>query len=164
SRRPSRTPGPILANGLFGSWRPPGWWTRMSGGAGLGRGSETVRRGGHSLPRIGRANSRPCPLPAPGSPPRPSAAHPRGSPPSRSWALLEQGDLDGAVAAARERIRLRPEDGAGYWPLHGALLGKQDIDGALAAIREATRLAPNSPTFETNLGLRLLDVGDWDGA
>jgi len=53
-----------------------------------------------------------------------------------------KGDLDGAAAAFREAIRLRPDFVEAHRNLRNVLRRKGDLDGAESAGREVLRLSP----------------------
>ncbi len=64
-----------------------------------------------------------------------------------------------AVVAAREAIRLRPDDANANEHLGLALAGQGKQDEALAAFREALRLRPHDANAHNNLGTALHDQG-----
>src|SRR5262249_1011116 len=57
-------------------------------------------------------------------------------------ALLAKGDRNGAIAALRESIRLRPREASPYFPLGNALAAAGAWDGAIPAYRDLIRLRP----------------------
>ena len=69
-----------------------------------------------------------------------------------------KGDLDGAIAAFQEAIRLDPKHAAAHNNLGVALQDKGDLDGAIAAFQEAIRLDPKYAVAHNNLAW-LLAVG-----
>jgi len=72
-------------------------------------------------------------------------------------ALCARGDVDDAIAAYREAIRMAPDASpATYGNLGIALHEKGDFDGAIAAYREAIRLRPDLAAVHHNLGNALL--------
>ncbi len=65
-----------------------------------------------------------------------------------------------AVAAHRERVRLRPDDAEAHWRLGDAILfGLSDPGEALAPLREAVRLKPDGAGAYGSLGSALAAVG-----
>jgi tetratricopeptide (TPR) repeat protein len=79
-------------------------------------------------------------------------------------ALLDKGDLDGAVAAYQESIRLDSKYALVHSNLGVALERKGNLDGAVAAFQEALRLDPNDAAVHYNLGVILKKKGDLSGA
>ena len=71
----------------------------------------------------------------------------------RGNALLDQGDLDGAIAEYREALRLKPDYANVHNNLGVALKGKGGLDGAIAEYREALRLKPDYADAHMNLGV-----------
>ena len=69
--------------------------------------------------------------------------------------------LDRAVAAAREAIRLQPDDAAAHYNLGVALDGQGKLDEAVAEYREAIRLQPDFAEAHFNLGIALATRGSW---
>ncbi len=65
------------------------------------------------------------------------------------------------LAAAREALRLNPNNDLAHDNLGVALGSKGDWDGAIAEYREALRLNPNNDTAHNNLGVALGNKGDW---
>jgi tetratricopeptide (TPR) repeat protein len=94
------------------------------------------------------------------------AAHPRSvaAHTNMGAALIDKGDLDAAVAAGREAVRLAPTLALPHNLLGNALRGKRDLDGAIVCYKEAIRLHPTLGLVYTNLGTALADKGDLDGA
>src|SRR5205823_3350627 len=79
-------------------------------------------------------------------------------------ALQAKSDLDGAIAAFREAIRLDPTFA---WPRNGlgwALYSKGELDAAMPHYREAMRLEPKNTWPHNNLGFALRDLGELDEA
>ncbi len=66
-------------------------------------------------------------------------------------ALKQQGNLDDAIAAYREAIRLAPSDNA-FNNLGNALSDQGKFDEAIAAYKEALRLQPDKAFAHNNLG------------
>jgi tetratricopeptide (TPR) repeat protein len=80
-------------------------------------------------------------------------------------ALRLQGDLDGAVAAYREVVRVHPDSApVARLALGTALQQKGDLEGAAAVYREALRVDPKNYSAEFGMGLCLQDRGDLEGA
>ena len=73
-------------------------------------------------------------------------------------ALGGKGDLDGAIPAYREAIRLEPELAAAHYNL-GGVLARNDLDGAILEFREAIRLNPEFALAHCNLGHALAQEG-----
>ena len=71
-------------------------------------------------------------------------------------AQREKGQLDEAVAAYRNAVRLKPDYAEAYRNLGNLLreMGKLEgeTDGAIAALRQAVRLKPELPDIHNNLG------------
>jgi Flp pilus assembly protein TadD len=79
--------------------------------------------------------------------------------------LVRQEDLDGAIAAYREAIRLHPHRAPKpNYNLGLALRKKGDLGGAIAAYREAVRLDPKYIAAWNSLGVALREQGDLEGA
>jgi hypothetical protein len=80
---------------------------------------------------------------------------------NRGKALLDSGDLPGAIAAYREAIRLQPDLAAAHSNLGGALRDSGDLPGAIEACREAIRRQPDLAVAHCCLGLCLRDRGEY---
>jgi len=78
--------------------------------------------------------------------------------------LMEEGNMEGAIAEYRTVIRLEPDDATNHNNLGGALQTKGDLEGAIAEYRTAIRLKPDDATHHTNLGFALETKGDLEGA
>ena len=72
-------------------------------------------------------------------------------------------DLEGAIAAYRAAIRLKPDSSA-HAMLGFALEEKGDLDGAIVELREDVRMEPNIYFAHDNLASVLQKKGDLDGA
>jgi serine/threonine-protein kinase len=81
-----------------------------------------------------------------------------------SDACLDGGDVEGALAAAREAIHREPTFARAHYRLGEALLARGDSDGAIAACREAIRLEPEDANAHYSLGVALSRSGDSEGA
>jgi serine/threonine protein kinase/Flp pilus assembly protein TadD len=79
-------------------------------------------------------------------------------------ALLEKGDIDGAIAECRLAIQFQDDYADAYMGLGNALHAKRDFDGAAAEYRTALSLRPDHHKARNNLGNNLRDKGDFDGA
>jgi tetratricopeptide (TPR) repeat protein/tRNA A-37 threonylcarbamoyl transferase component Bud32 len=79
-------------------------------------------------------------------------------------ALLDQGDVTGAISAFQESLRLDPKDSFTHNNLGNALCIKGDLDGAIKACKEALRLDPKNYLAFNNLGIALRGKGKWDEA
>jgi tetratricopeptide (TPR) repeat protein len=79
-------------------------------------------------------------------------------------ALHDKKDLDGAIAAYREVLRIDPRSALAHNNLGNALHEKGDLDSAIAQYRAAIRLEPNFANAHSNLGNALRDGKDLDGA
>ncbi len=77
--------------------------------------------------------------------------------------LGRQRKWDDDVTAAREALRLDPNNGMAHIILGVALAGRGDWDGAAAEQREALRLNSNDDLAHAYLGLALGGKQDWDG-
>jgi tetratricopeptide (TPR) repeat protein len=82
-------------------------------------------------------------------------------------ALHDKQDLDGAIGASKEALRLNPNDASAHNTLGIALQAKGDLEGAIAAFKAALRMEPKQRSALTNLSraermqqllLRLPDV------
>ena len=69
--------------------------------------------------------------------------------------LAQIGDLDAALAEAREAVRLKPENAAGQNNLACVLRDKGDLDSAIVVFREAIHLKPDFVESHNNLGFVL---------
>src|SRR5262249_40931901 len=78
--------------------------------------------------------------------------------------LPDKGDVDGAIAACREAIRLKKDLAAAHYNLGNALRYKGDMDGAIAAYREAIRLKKGYAEAHCNLRGALRDNGQFGEA
>jgi tetratricopeptide (TPR) repeat protein len=74
--------------------------------------------------------------------------------------LVAKKDLDGALAAFRESIRLDPKNARAHNNLGNVLRDKKDLDGAVAALKEAIRLEPAYVNAHINLGKVLSQRGE----
>jgi tetratricopeptide (TPR) repeat protein len=79
-------------------------------------------------------------------------------------ALKDQGNLNGAVAAYRDAIRLEPNHAQAYSGLVLALKAQGKLDEAVAACREEIRLKPDSALAHFHLGGLLRAQGDYAGS
>lgn len=77
--------------------------------------------------------------------------------------LGAQGKWDDDAAAAREAVRLNPNNEWAYDRLGLALAGKGDWDGAAGEYRESLRLNKDNDFTHTILGAALGGKHDWDG-
>ncbi len=78
-------------------------------------------------------------------------------------ALHIKGDLEGAIDAYKEAIKLDPKFTAAYFNL-GLALAKNDFDGAIDAFKEAIKLDPKYAPAHDRLGNALHRKKDLDGA
>ena len=78
--------------------------------------------------------------------------------------LMEEGNLEGAIAEYRTAIRLKPDDANAHNSLGGALYLKGDLDGAIVEHRTAIRAKPDHALAHNNLGFMLHKKGDLEGA
>jgi Flp pilus assembly protein TadD len=79
-------------------------------------------------------------------------------------ALYTLKDLDGAIAAYRESLRLDPHYAAAHSNLGLVLTFKGNLDGAIAELQEALRLVPHYVAAHLNLGVALRRKGNLKGA
>lgn len=61
------------------------------------------------------------------------------------WLLSEEGDLDGAIAASRTAVRLKPDVADTHYLLGGALRATGLKKQAAQEFRDYLRLAPDTP-------------------
>jgi tetratricopeptide (TPR) repeat protein len=80
------------------------------------------------------------------------------------YALQSNGDLDGAIAAYRETLRLKSDYAEAHNDLGCALAEKGNLEGAIAEYHTTLRLKPNYAEAHNNLGFALRLKGDLDGA
>jgi tetratricopeptide (TPR) repeat protein/tRNA A-37 threonylcarbamoyl transferase component Bud32 len=79
-------------------------------------------------------------------------------------ALLDSGDVPGAISAFQETLRLDPNYATAHNNLAAALLARGDLDGAIGACQEARRLDPRYVRTLLILAHALRAKGDLDGA
>lgn len=82
----------------------------------------------------------------------------------RANVRLEQGDIEGAIADARESLAREPSLNDARLTLGNALLLKGDAAGAADAYRLFLRDDPEEPRGWNNLAAALAALGDWTGA
>ena len=77
------------------------------------------------------------------------------------WAevRLDAGDLDGAEAAFRRLVELRPQDWRGYAGLGHTALRREDYAGAVAHLEQALRVETRARTAWHQLGLAYRHLG-----
>jgi serine/threonine-protein kinase len=87
------------------------------------------------------------------------------------WTLRYDGQgreadevMDAALAAARERVELRPEDSYAHSTLGSALQYQWKYEEAITAFRAAVRLKPDSAPYHLNLGRTLALRQEYDEA
>jgi superkiller protein 3 len=78
--------------------------------------------------------------------------------------LVEQGNVDGAIANYEAEIRIYPSFAEGHNNLARALFRKGDISTATAHLKTALRLKPNYAEARNNLGIALSQSGEILGA
>ena len=81
-----------------------------------------------------------------------------------SGCLWSQGDLRGAVTAAKKALEINPRSVTAYCNLGAALHDSNDLAGAVAACKRAIELDPKSAPAYMNLGLALFGRKDLAGA
>jgi Flp pilus assembly protein TadD/serine/threonine protein kinase len=79
-------------------------------------------------------------------------------------ALLDSGDLAGAISSLRKAIALDPRWAMAHSNLGNALKANGDLPGAIASHRKAIALKPDLAGMHSNLGIALKDSGDRAGA
>ena len=79
-------------------------------------------------------------------------------------AFLEKGQLDEAIEAFRNAIRLKPDHADAHNNLGRALTLRGKIDEAIESFRTAIRLRPDHLTSLSNLAVALKDRGELDEA
>jgi tetratricopeptide (TPR) repeat protein len=70
--------------------------------------------------------------------------------------LRSAGNLDGAIAAYREAIHVKPDDAGAHGGLGSALRRRGDVAGAIRSMREVIRLEPDHAAAHADLGALLL--------
>ncbi|MGB0712310.1 MAG: tetratricopeptide repeat protein [Gammaproteobacteria bacterium] len=79
-------------------------------------------------------------------------------------ALKASGDLDGAIAAYRQQLAVKPDHQSAWYNLGNALSENGDLDGAIDAYRQQLAIEPDHEWAWSNLGIALSENGDLDGA
>jgi len=82
----------------------------------------------------------------------------------RGYELMQQGQLESAIAEYRESIRQKFDFADAHLELGLALKRKGDIEGAIAEYRLAARLNPGLAEAHNNLGNIYWARDDWDNA
>jgi spermidine synthase len=77
--------------------------------------------------------------------------------------LMNRGQLDGAIAAFREAVRLDPASATGHWQLGKALASNRQ-DGAIDHLRRAVELGPGNSEARHDLATALFEAGHDDEA
>ncbi len=80
------------------------------------------------------------------------------------YALSKKGQLDEAIAAYREAIKLEPDFADAHRDLGYALSKKGQLDDAIAAYREAMKLDPQDAYPPYNVACAFALMGDKDQA
>jgi tetratricopeptide (TPR) repeat protein len=83
---------------------------------------------------------------------------------SLSYVLIQQEKWDDGTSAARQAVRLNPNNDLAHSYLGSALGNKGDWDGEIAEEREALRLNPKNEDAHVKLGIAIGNKGDVDGA
>ncbi len=78
--------------------------------------------------------------------------------------LMEEGNLEGAIAEYRTAIRLKPDDDVAHVYLGSTLYMQGDLNSAIAEHRTALRVKPDDALAHNNLGFMLYEQGDLDSA
>jgi len=81
-----------------------------------------------------------------------------------AYCLLQAGDTDGAMAHARESLRLRPDHAEAHNTVGRIFVRLNEPDQAITEYREALRLKPKLATAQVNWGAVLGRAGDPVGA
>jgi tetratricopeptide (TPR) repeat protein len=79
-------------------------------------------------------------------------------------ALIEQRDVDGAIASFKEVLRIDPKFVLAHTNLGIALKQRRDLDGAIASFKQAIAHEPKFATAHHHLAMTLHDKGDVEGA
>jgi tetratricopeptide (TPR) repeat protein len=79
-------------------------------------------------------------------------------------ALVDKGDLDGAIDCWKKALDLDPKYVPAHNNLGNVLRDKGDLDGAIACYQKALDLDPKYAPAHCNLGVALYDRHDLDGA
>src|SRR6266566_4692016 len=80
------------------------------------------------------------------------------------YALLEQGNVDEAIAEHRAALRINPQYAEAHNYLGNALEDQGKLDEAVNEYREALRINPGLAAAHNNLGVALLRRGELDEA
>ena len=83
---------------------------------------------------------------------------------NRSWALMDKGEPDRAIADATKAIELDPKMAIAYVNRAGALLGKGENDRVIADTTKAIALNPKLAIAYVNLATAYINKGDFDRA
>jgi tetratricopeptide (TPR) repeat protein len=83
---------------------------------------------------------------------------------SRSWAYLQKGAFDLAIADIAEAIKLQPDDPRGYVSRANVYLRRGDFEKALIDYNEAIRLKPNFGGGYEGRAMTYRHMGDLDRA
>lgn len=79
-------------------------------------------------------------------------------------ALLQKGEVDGAIAQFKDALAVDPNDAAACYNLGNALLQNGKADEAIAQFKAAVKLDPKNAMAHYNLGNALLQVGQMEAA
>jgi len=83
---------------------------------------------------------------------------------NRGVRLAQAGNIDGAIAAWTEAIRLNPHDPSAYLERSTAFLMKEDHERAFSDLNEVLRLDPSNARAYNNRGMHYRERGDVDRA
>lgn len=78
--------------------------------------------------------------------------------------LKRKGDIDAAIVAYRNSIRLRPNEAAAYIELASLLFQRDEIDEGISLLEGALRAEPDQPVALTTLAFAAIMAGDSAGA
>lgn len=79
-------------------------------------------------------------------------------------ALLQKGEMDGAIVQFKDALTVDPDDAAAYYNLGNALLQNGKADEAIAQFQAVVKLDPKNAMAHYNQGNALLQAGQMEAA